>query len=121
MESGWLAYAQVLAGRKHYQQASELASRFGVAPELPPAVDQKPLAELRRNLLINTNDYVTGLALYQATMTANNPADALAVLRELTLQTDCPRYFWYLRARLEMQQAAWEAAWHAWERYLANL
>ncbi|MBI2926902.1 MAG: O-antigen ligase family protein [Verrucomicrobia bacterium] len=118
LDAGWLAYAQVLAARKNFQAACELVSRFAVTPPLPTVVKQKPLPELKRDLLLTTNDFVTGFAVYQAHATAGETADALATLRKLTVVPRCPKYFFYLQAQLEMQSAAWENAWRAWRKFL---
>jgi hypothetical protein len=96
----------------------DLAQRLPVAPTLPPADNQRSVVELRRSLLITTNDFASGYALYQA-LQANNDADAaLDTLRRLTVQKGCPRHFHYLEAQLWSQRRAWPEAWQAWARFL---
>jgi hypothetical protein len=120
IESGWLAYAHVLAANGQFQKASELARRY-VSPPPLPVIDRKPtISELQRRLLISTNDYVAGYTLYQCLLAGADSSDALDVLRKLTPQPDCPRYFWFLRATLEMRHAKWENAWAAWNQYLSQ-
>jgi hypothetical protein len=118
VNTGWSAYAEVLGATGQFQKACEVAARFASAPALPQAGDAKSMPQLQRDLLISTNDYVAGFALYQAHRSANAPVDALEVLRKLTPQSGCPLYFWYLRAQLEMEQGKWENAWLAWSKYL---
>jgi hypothetical protein len=67
--------------------------------------------------LLNTNDFVTGFALYQAHVAANETDDALETLRKLTAVPNCPKYFFYLQAQLATRNGAWEDAWRAWKRF----
>jgi hypothetical protein len=119
LETGWPAYALVLAGRGNVQEACELVSSRVAEPALPAFTLQKPVAELRRALLLSTNDFVIGFALYQAQLAANETDDALETLRKLTAAPDCPRYFFYLHAQIAMKRGAWEDAWRAWKKFLA--
>jgi hypothetical protein len=119
VETGWLAHAYVLAARGSFQEACELIGRSVETPALPTFTLQKPVAELRRALLINTNDFVLGFALYQAQLAANEADEALETLRKLTAAPNCPKYFFYLQAQLAMKRGAWEDAWRAWKTFLA--
>ncbi len=120
IDVGWAALAEALAGRGEFEQACGLAQRFASAPALPPANRQRSLPELKRSLLITTNDFVSGYALFQALMENNKADDALSTLQKLTAQKGCPRYFHYLEAQLWSQRRAWPEAWKAWRRYLAR-
>ena len=117
VETGWLAYAIVLAGEGSVREACELIGRGVEAPTLPTFTLQKPVAELRRDLLLNTNDFVTGFALYQAHVAASEVTDALDTVRKLTAAPNCPKYFFYLQAQLAMKNEAWEDAWRAWKKF----
>src|SRR5439155_4534415 len=117
VETGWLAYAIVLAGEGSVREACELIGRGVEAPTLPTFTLQKPVAELRRDLLLNTNDFVTGFALYQAHVAASEVTDALDTVRKLTAPPSCPKYFFYLQAQLAMKNEAWEDAWRAWKKF----
>ena len=65
---------------------------------------------------LTTNDFVTGFALYQAHVEARETNDALETVRKLTAAPNCPKYFFYLRAKLAMKTGAWEVAWRAWKK-----
>jgi len=117
VETGWLAYAFVLAGQGSLQEACELIARCVEAPTLPAFAMQKPMAELRHGLLLTTNDFVTGFALYRAQVAASETNDALDTVRKLTAAPNCPKYFFYLQARLAMKIGAWEDAWLAWKKF----
>ena len=66
---------------------------------------------------LTTNDFVTGFALYQAHVEARETNDALETVRKLTAAPNCPKYFFYLQARLAMKVGAWEDAWRAWKKF----
>jgi hypothetical protein len=118
VETGWLAHAYVLAARGSFQEACELIGRSVETPALPTFTLQKPVAELRRNLMLSTNDFVTGFALYQLHIAASETSDALDTVRKLTVAPDCPKYFFYLQAKLAMKTGGWEEAWRAWNKFL---
>jgi len=118
VESGWLGRGFVLAERGSLQEACELIGRNVEPPSLPTFTLQKPVAELRRNLMLNTNDFVTGFALYRAHEEASETKEALDTVRKLTTAPDCPKYFFYLQAKLAMKTGDWEDAWRAWKRFL---
>lgn len=119
LETGWRSLATVLAGRDAFEEACGLAQRFAAAPVLPAAPRSRNVAELARNLLLTTNDFVSGYALYRLDLTHGDAEDALRTLEKLTAQRECPRYFHFLEARLCAQQRAWPQAWQAWKRYLS--
>ena len=118
VETGWLARAFVLASRGSLQEACELIGRYVETPALPTFTLQKPVAELRRNLMLTTNDFVTGFALYRAHEEASETNEALDTVRKLTTAPNCPKYFFYLQAKLAMKTGGWEEAWRAWNKFL---
>jgi len=118
VETGWLAHAVVLAEGGSFQPACELIGRNVEPPALPKFTLQRPVPELRRNLMLTTNDFVTGFALYQAHEAAGETNEALGTVRKLVTAPDCPKYFFYLQARLAMKAGEWDDAWGAWKKFL---
>ena len=118
--AGWRAYAQLRARQGMLQEACELAQEHASPPTLPRLITDKPLKKLRRDFLLRTNDFAAGFALYQTQVGRGEIDGALMTLRKLTAQPECPRYFSWLEAQLEMEQASWDNAWQAWQRFLGR-
>ena len=118
MSQAWLAQVEVLAGASRFQEACGLAARHASQPVLPNAVVQRTLEELKRSLALSPKDFALGYSVYRALVEANQPQEALGILRRLAPLPDSPKYFSYLAARSEMAEEEWERAWKAWRRYL---
>ncbi len=118
MDTAWRGWAAVLAEHDAFAEACGLVQRFAPPPALPSVLPTGNLAELHRRLLLTTNDFSAGYALYCRDLARHDPEDALSTLEKLTVQRDCPRYFHFLEARLCAERGAWPQAWRAWKQYL---
>lgn len=114
----WQGLALVRAAQGQYREACELLQRHASPPRLPPPSGGKSALELRKSLLVVTNDFSTAYALYQAQMRENETGLALDTVRRMTAQAGCPPYFHFLEANLAMAKEEWPAAWEAWARFL---
>lgn len=118
LKNAWAGWARIQASRGELQGACELAQRYSEPPVLPVISSNKSATQLRQILLVDSNDFSTGFALYQAQMQADESGLALDTLGRLTSHPDCPTYFHFLEANLAMMKQQWQTAWQAWERYL---
>lgn len=110
MRQGWAPLANVYAGRKDYEDACHLAIQHLSQPVLPKLSGSNIIA-LRHSLYLNPHDFATGYMLYDAEMRLGDAPAALKVLQQLTQNSDCPSYFYFLQAKLLIANENWKEAW----------
>ena len=81
-------------------------------------VDARPLAELRREAAVVSDDPALALALAHAQQAAGDTTGALLTLHRAGQRPDSPAYFAYLEAQLATEAGEWKTAWEAWRQYL---
>jgi hypothetical protein len=120
LNAGWLFLAQSYADQKNFQGAWEIVARYAPAPDIPAVSSDRSLEELQNAFSEQTDNLSTGILLYLAQSNRGDLNGALATLRLLEKDPACPKYVYYLEAKLWAQQQQWELAWTAWWNYHAT-
>jgi O-antigen ligase len=120
LKAGWFFLAQSDAEQKNYQAAWEIVARCAPAPIVPVASSDRSLEELQTAFYDQTDNLAAGILLYLAQNKAGRLDDALATLRAVEQNKNCPKYVYYLEAQLWAAKQQWELAWTAWSNYHAT-
>jgi hypothetical protein len=117
---GWRQLADLYARGEKFQAACDLAAQHAEKPVVPAIVRQKPLTDLKRNILLNPQDFASAYALYLNLIESGHTSEGLETLQRCTDLNPCPAYFHYLEAKLLYDQNDFAACWAAWVRYLGK-
>lgn len=120
LNAGWLFLAQSYADQKNFQGAWEIVARCAPPPDIPAVSSDRSFEELQNAFSEQADNLTIGILLYQAQSHRGDLNGALATLRLLEKSPACPKYVYYLEAKLWAQQQQWELAWTAWWNYHAT-
>jgi O-antigen ligase len=115
LDAGWFFLARACANEKDFQQAWEIVAKYSPAPIIPAISSDRPVAELEQTFYDQNENLADGILLYLAQAKQGRVDDALSTLRALEKNKDCPKYVYYLEAKLWAQKQQWELAWTAWQ------
>jgi O-antigen ligase/tetratricopeptide (TPR) repeat protein len=113
----WRRIAEHLATRGDAKGACETAFKYLTTPALPKLSRTEDIDGLKHRLLLNPGDYRTGYALFTGLTEQKKSDEAMGVLRGMTSRPDCPRYFYFLEAKLAFQTQQYAAAWNALKKF----
>lgn len=117
LKAGWFFQAQSYAGQKDFQGAWSIVERCAPAPMIPAISSQSSLADLQNAFAERSDNLSAGILLYLAQAHEGHLEDAITTLRILEKDKNCPKYVFYLEAKLWAQKQNWELAWTAWWNY----
>ena len=120
LDAGWSFLAQAYASQNNFQQAWETVAKYAPAPLVPTVSSQQSVADLEQAFYERNENLADGILLYSAQTKQGQIDDAIATLRALEKSKDCPKYVFYLEAKLWSEKQQWELAWNAWQRYQAT-
>ncbi|MGH9594661.1 MAG: hypothetical protein ACRD5L_16340, partial [Bryobacteraceae bacterium] len=120
LNAGWLFLAQSYADQKDFKDAWGIVARCAPAPDIPAVSSDRSIEELQNAFSEQTDNLTIGILLYLAQSNRGDLNSALATLRLLEKSSTCPKYVYYLEAKLWAQQQQWELAWTAWWNYHAT-
>jgi hypothetical protein len=121
MKQAWPHVAKVLASRGKMAEAIGLVREHAVRPTLPARPLHMDMDELAEAFSLRPHDYSLAYAVYFAQVNSERIDLALAALRQVSDQPDCPSYFFYLEFELLDHQQNWPEAWKTWQQYRARL
>ena len=113
----WRVLARHFAGGGDFRRAYDTAVTFGPKPTLPKMGTQRSRSDIERDLALNPDDLVSGLALYGLHVRQESFDDALNTLRKLKLAHPKLQYLSFMEAELHAKKEDWKEAWNAWEGF----
>ncbi len=115
LDAGWFFLAQSYANNGNFQQAWETVDKYSPAPLIPEISSDRPVVELEQTFYDRNENLADGMMLYRAQTKQGQIDDAIATLRALEKNKDCPKYVYFLEAKLWAEKQQWELAWTAWQ------
>jgi hypothetical protein len=98
LKAGYRALAEADAARGDYIKAVDLMKRYLPAPQFPRV--SLPHEEAARRFTEDPGDVAAGITVYNEAMAAGRDVEALATLRAMATNADCPGYVHYLEGQL---------------------
>ena len=120
LNAGWFFLAQASANGKDFQEAWTVVAKYAPPPLVPNVPSTRPVAELEQSFYDQNENLAAGILLYFAQTKQDQIDDAIATLRAMEKNKDCPKYVYYLEAELWAGKQQWELAWNAWMNYRTN-
>jgi thioredoxin-like negative regulator of GroEL len=114
LDSGWIFLAQAYAAQKDYQDAWTIVARCAPAPVVPAVSSTLSVSDLQSAFYDQEDNFAAGLLLYLAQTRQGQTDAAISTLRAMEKSKSCPKYIFYLEAKLWAAKQQWELAWNAW-------
>ena len=114
LESGWFFLAQSYAQQKDFQGAWTIIARCAPPPLVPTVTTTRSIDDLQSAFYDRSDDFPAGLLLSLAQSAQGHSEDAISTLRAMEKNKNCPKYVYYLEAKLWAAKQQWELAWIAW-------
>jgi len=111
--TGWKYLARNFGQKKEFEMASMIALRHLPPPTLQPAAPDPATTPAANHFNNHPDDVIEGIRLCQSQIQANDLDEALLTIEKLERLKDCPRYIFYLKAKLYVKKQMWEQAWNA--------
>jgi len=115
--TAWRQVASYLATQGDLRGACEVALKCMPQPEFPRVMIPGGIDELRRRLVLHSDDFLAGYAASTALMSQNNDDLAMEIVRGFTASSGCPKYFYFLEAQIAFRMQDFPAAWEALQKY----